>query len=170
MRQNGYGGARRALLLLAVLPPLLAGCVTGGEPRARQPAPTPPATAPVTPATPATPAAAAPDGPVGLADPGGRAVLTQSETTGNRALALAPATAADHGRRLTLALNCRGAGFVRVAGAPGGVGFQAECEKDQVIGVQHQSATSAVRRGGTVSVQAPTGVRWSLVAAWTDPV
>ncbi|MYV41052.1 hypothetical protein GT030_19795 [Streptomyces sp. SID1328] len=63
---------------------------------------------------------------------------------------------------MIVAVRCQGAGTVKVAVRPVHVSFPLECVADKVSTTYNQVAVSGVNRDGTVSVEAPTAVRWSL--------
>ncbi|MGW3341436.1 hypothetical protein ACWDCL_28640 [Streptomyces sp. NPDC001009] len=80
-------------------------------------------------------------------------------TTGNAEVEFA---GGDKGDALIVAVRCQGAGTVKVAVRPVHVSFPLECVAGEISTVHNQVAVSGASRGGVVSVEAPTAVRWSL--------
>ncbi|MFF8956299.1 hypothetical protein [Streptomyces sp. NPDC014894] len=93
---------------------------------------------------------------------GGEVVLRQDETRGHAEL---PYGGGSKGRTLIVAVNCQGAGTVRVTLSPTGTTFPLECLDTEVSAVENRMTTSESHRAGTVSVRADSSVRWSLAVA-----
>jgi hypothetical protein len=66
------------------------------------------------------------------------------------------------GKALIVAVRCEGKGEIRVAVASLDIGFPLKCLAGEVTTTYNQMAVSGAERSGTVSVTAPTGVRWSM--------
>ncbi|MYZ09043.1 hypothetical protein GT028_16945 [Streptomyces sp. SID2999] len=73
------------------------------------------------------------------------------------------------GDALIVAVRCQGKGTVKVAVRPVHVSFPLECLAEKVSTTYNQVAVSGVNRGGTVSVEAPTAVRWSVTVGRGAP-
>ncbi|MFE2536566.1 hypothetical protein [Streptomyces sp. NPDC059371] len=63
---------------------------------------------------------------------------------------------------LIVAVNCQGAGKIKVAVQPVHASFPLDCVAGKVNTTYNEMAIKGVERGGVVSVQAPSGVRWSM--------
>ncbi|MFJ7964534.1 hypothetical protein [Streptomyces sp. NPDC096324] len=63
---------------------------------------------------------------------------------------------------LIVAVNCLGKGKIKVAVQSVHVSFPLDCVADKVNTAYNEMAIEGVARGGVVSVQAPSGVRWSM--------
>ncbi len=90
----------------------------------------------------------------------------QKATTGNAEIGFARGKKGD---ALVVAVRCQGAGTVKVAVRPVHVSFPLECRADKVSTVYNQFAVTGVNRDGTVSVEAPPAVRWSLTVGRGAP-
>ncbi|MFF4958478.1 hypothetical protein [Streptomyces sp. NPDC001222] len=66
------------------------------------------------------------------------------------------------GDALVVAVACEGRGSVRVAVRSIGASFPLECQAGRVSSVCNEMALTGADRGGTVSVEASSAVRWSL--------
>ncbi|MFF7183791.1 hypothetical protein ACFZAR_00850 [Streptomyces sp. NPDC008222] len=66
------------------------------------------------------------------------------------------------GDALVVAVACEGRGSVRVAVRSVGASFPLECQAGRVSSVCNQMALTGADRGGTVSVEASSAVRWAL--------
>ncbi|MGW5048843.1 hypothetical protein [Streptomyces griseoluteus] len=90
----------------------------------------------------------------------------QKATTGNAEVGFARGRKGD---ALVVAVRCQGAGTVKVAVRPVHVSFPLKCLAGKVSTVYNQMALSGVDRDGTVSVEAPSAVRWSLTVGRGAP-
>ncbi|WP_202448817.1 hypothetical protein [Streptomyces sp. SID2999] len=90
----------------------------------------------------------------------------QKATTGNAEVEFAGGRKGD---ALIVAVRCQGKGTVKVAVRPVHVSFPLECLAEKVSTTYNQVAVSGVNRGGTVSVEAPTAVRWSVTVGRGAP-
>lgn len=63
---------------------------------------------------------------------------------------------------LIVAVNCQGTGKIRVAVQSVHVSFPLDCVAGKVNTTYNEVAVKGVDRSGVVSVQAPSGVRWSM--------
>ncbi|WP_242625544.1 hypothetical protein [Streptomyces sp. BK022] len=90
----------------------------------------------------------------------------QGVTTGNAEVEFAGGRKGD---ALIVAVRCQGAGAVKVAVRPVQVAFRVECLAGKVGTTYNQVAVSGVDRAGTVSVEAPSAVRWSLTVGRGAP-
>ncbi|GGZ19860.1 hypothetical protein GCM10010387_10990 [Streptomyces inusitatus] len=107
---------------------------------------------------PSKPSAATAALPV-LDDNHGTVVLRQGETRGGADLAFGPGKKDDS---LAVAVNCQGKGTLQVTLRPVGASFPMTCVDGEVTTIQNHTVTSKSERAGTVSVDAHSGVRWSL--------
>ncbi|MGX1270647.1 hypothetical protein [Streptomyces phaeoluteigriseus] len=98
------------------------------------------------------------DQPPGL---DGRETLTfrQPVTRGSRRVGFGEGKKGD---ALTVTVRCQGEGSVEVTVRPAAVSFPLACRAGQVTTVQNQFDVSGVEGAGTVTVEAPTAVRWSM--------
>ncbi|MFF4832530.1 hypothetical protein [Streptomyces sp. NPDC001315] len=83
----------------------------------------------------------------------------QSATNGNASLQFSKGRTGD---ALIVAVRCQGQGKIKVAVPSVHVSFPLECVAGQVSTTYNQVAVSGVDRSGTVSVTAPSAVRWSI--------
>ncbi|MFF7358335.1 hypothetical protein ACFZA1_37770 [Streptomyces filipinensis] len=80
-------------------------------------------------------------------------------TSGNATLAF---TKGRKGDALIIAVRCQGQGTVKVAVRSVHVSFPLECLAGKVSTTYNQVAVGGADHSGVVSVEAPTGVRWSM--------
>ncbi|MFE9020539.1 hypothetical protein ACFYNL_18520 [Streptomyces sp. NPDC007808] len=78
---------------------------------------------------------------------------------GNRELAIRGGIRAEP---LSVLVNCQGEGALTVSVEPDGLTFPLACEEGEVSSAFHQLGVKRARDHGTVSVTAPSGVRWAL--------
>lgn len=83
----------------------------------------------------------------------------QSKTQGNRSIEF---DEGEKGDALIVAVRCQGKGTIEVTVRPVSVSFQLECLGDEVSTTYNQVAVAGVEDKGTVSVEAPSTVRWSM--------
>ncbi|MFD9002049.1 hypothetical protein ACFV0T_13915 [Streptomyces sp. NPDC059582] len=74
------------------------------------------------------------------------------------------------GDALIVAVRCQGPGKVAVMVDSVDIFFRQDCPAHTVGTIYNQVALTGVDRGGTVSVTAPSGVRWSLTVGRGEPV
>ncbi|MFJ6841571.1 hypothetical protein ACIQRE_02755 [Streptomyces griseoluteus] len=87
-------------------------------------------------------------------------------TTGNAEIGFARGRKGD---ALVVAVRCQGAGTMKVAVLPVHVSFPLKCLAGKVSTVYHQIEVTGADRDGTVSVEAPPAVRWSLTVGRGAP-
>lgn len=156
-----WGGLGAAVLLSVAActsdhPAAGPGVEDGGERPARQTssaAPGPAADA----TTPGTAQARLEDAP--RLGTGERLVARQKSTSGNASIAFGKGK---KGEALGIAVQCRGEGRIEVAVRSAHVSFPLDCLADEVSSTYNVMAVTGSNRAGVVSVEAPTGVRWSL--------
>ncbi|MEV7200605.1 hypothetical protein [Streptomyces griseoluteus] len=90
----------------------------------------------------------------------------QKVTTGNAEIGFA---GGEKGDALIVAVRCQGAGVVKVAVRPVRVSFPLKCLVGKASTIYNQIAVSGANRDGTVSVEAPSGVHWSLTVGRGAP-
>ncbi|GAA2248895.1 hypothetical protein GCM10010232_40400 [Streptomyces amakusaensis] len=137
----------------------LTGCSSGSseERAAERPSPS------AKPSQSSKPAAAATAAlPVLDEDFPGTVVLRQGETRGGADLAFGPGKKDDS---LAVTVNCQGKGTLQVTLRPVGASFPMTCVDGEVTTIQNHTVTSKSERAGTVSVDAHSGVRWSLTVS-----
>ncbi|MFD4712981.1 hypothetical protein ACFWN5_25360 [Streptomyces sp. NPDC058430] len=83
----------------------------------------------------------------------------QSGTRGGRTLEY---RRGQKGKDLIVAVRCQGKGEIKVSLNPVKVGFPLKCVDGEVTTTYNQVGVTGVEKKGTVSVQAPSTVRWSL--------
>ncbi|SDP76513.1 hypothetical protein SAMN04487981_13851 [Streptomyces sp. cf386] len=83
----------------------------------------------------------------------------QGETHGNRSLEFGKG---EKGHALIVAVRCQGKGTINVTLRPTDVFFQLECLDSEVRTIHNQVDIAGAEDKGTVSVEAPTTVRWSM--------
>ncbi|MGI5196438.1 hypothetical protein ACQEVY_22785 [Streptomyces sp. CA-288835] len=66
------------------------------------------------------------------------------------------------GDALIVAVRCQGKGTIDVVVRPAEVSFTMDCLDDEVSTAYNQVGVSGVENEGTVSVEAPSTVRWSM--------
>ncbi|MGV9565241.1 hypothetical protein [Streptomyces sp. NPDC003480] len=71
------------------------------------------------------------------------------------------------GDALVVAVRCEGRGSLYVAVRSVGASFPLECRAGRVNSICNEMALTGADRGGTVSVEAPSAVRWSLTVGRT---
>ncbi|MET7616147.1 hypothetical protein [Streptomyces sp. NPDC005408] len=84
---------------------------------------------------------------------------SQAETQGSRSLEF---DKGKQGDALIVAVRCQGKGTIKVTVKPVNVGFPLECVDGEVTTTYNQVGVKGVENKGTVSVQAPSAVRWSM--------
>ena len=99
-------------------------------------------------------------------DPGASLAGRQKATTGNAGI---PYGKGRKGDALTIAASCQGEGKITVTVRPVHVSFPLQCGADQVSTASNEVALSGVERSGVVSVEASSGVRWSLTVGRGAP-
>ncbi|MFF8318996.1 hypothetical protein ACF06V_17725 [Streptomyces bobili] len=85
--------------------------------------------------------------------------VRQGVTRGGRTVRFG---AGKKGDALTVAVRCQGEGTVEVTVRPAAASFPLACRAGEVTTVQNQMDVSGVEGEGTVTVEAPTTVRWSM--------
>ncbi|MFJ3642582.1 hypothetical protein ACIPRD_22860 [Streptomyces sp. NPDC090108] len=90
----------------------------------------------------------------------------RTATTGNAEVGFAKGRKGD---ALIVAVRCQGKGTVEVAVRPVHVAFPLKCLAGKVSTTYNQVAVSGADHDGTVSVEAPTTVRWSLTVGRSAP-
>ncbi|MFF9373470.1 hypothetical protein ACF1BB_02835 [Streptomyces griseoluteus] len=90
----------------------------------------------------------------------------QKVTTGNAEVGFA---SGGKGDALIIAVRCQGAGTVKVVVRPVRVSFPLKCLAGKAGTIYNQVAVSGANRDGTVSVEAPPAVRWSLTVGRGAP-
>ncbi|MFE7839118.1 hypothetical protein ACFU53_24625 [Streptomyces sp. NPDC057474] len=83
----------------------------------------------------------------------------QGKTQGNRSIEFGEGKKGD---ALIVAVRCQGKGTIEVTVRPVSVSFPLECLGDEVSTTYNQVAVAGVEDKGTVSVEAPSTVRWSM--------
>lgn len=83
----------------------------------------------------------------------------QKKTHGNRSIQFGEGKKGD---ALIIAVRCRGAGTINVTVRPTDVGFPLECIADEVTTTYNQVGVSGAEKEGTVVVEAPSAVQWSM--------
>ncbi|MFC8263327.1 hypothetical protein ACFUNF_38415 [Streptomyces sp. NPDC057291] len=84
---------------------------------------------------------------------------SQHETQGSRSIEF---DKGKQGDALIVAVRCQGRGTIKVTVKPVNVGFPLECGDGEVTTTYNQVGVKGVENKGTVSVQAPSAVRWSM--------
>ncbi|WP_158691052.1 hypothetical protein [Streptomyces sp. 351MFTsu5.1] len=74
------------------------------------------------------------------------------------------------GQTLIIAVRCQGEGKIKVAVRSVHVSFSQPCVADESSTVQNEVALPGADRGGVVSVEAPSAVRWSMTIGHGAPV
>lgn len=78
----------------------------------------------------------------------------------------------EKGDALIIAVRCQGKGEIEVSVKPVNVGFTLECvdsEASTSTSTYNQVSVAGVEKKGTVSVQAPSSVRWSMTIGRGEP-
>ncbi|MFI5549484.1 hypothetical protein [Streptomyces sp. NPDC051738] len=83
----------------------------------------------------------------------------QGETHGNRSFEFGKGKKGD---ALIVAVRCQGKGTINVTVRPLAFSFPLECLDSEVSTIQNQVDIAGADDKGTVSVEAPTTVRWSM--------
>lgn len=83
----------------------------------------------------------------------------RQKTKGNASFAFGKGQKGD---ALIVAVRCQGKGTMKVAVTSVNVSFPLECLADEVTTTYNQVGVSGVEHSGTVSVEAPTSVHWSM--------
>ncbi|WP_234439841.1 hypothetical protein [Streptomyces bicolor] len=91
----------------------------------------------------------------------------QSGSSGSRSLGFGKG---DEGDALIVAVRCQGKGTIKVTVRPADVNFPLECLEGEVSAIHNQFTVSGVEDKGTVSVEAPTTVRWSMTVGRGEPI
>ncbi|MDX3522885.1 hypothetical protein [Streptomyces scabiei] len=97
-----------------------------------------------------------------------RVVLRRDGTQGNASMEFGRARKGD-GKTLTVGAQCEGKGEIEVSLRPVGVSFTVTCRAGEVSGEYNQFTVDGADRAGTVTVTAPSTVRWSLSVGRGDP-
>jgi hypothetical protein len=92
-------------------------------------------------------------------DGGETLVAKRGETKGGGAIEFAEGKKGD---ALVVAVRCEGRGEISVKVESVGVEFPLECLKGEVTTTYNQIGVQGVEKAGTVSVEAPSAVRWSM--------
>ncbi|MQS99942.1 hypothetical protein FF041_06830 [Streptomyces jumonjinensis] len=66
-------------------------------------------------------------------------------------------------------VRCQGKGTIKVTVRPVNSSFPLDCVDGEVVTTYNQLALRGVEKKGTVSVQAPSGVRWSMTIGRGEP-
>ncbi|MET7480685.1 hypothetical protein ABZT17_41030 [Streptomyces sp. NPDC005648] len=90
----------------------------------------------------------------------------QKVTTGNANIAYQAGKKDD---ALIVAVRCEGGGKIKVSVQPVHVSFPLDCPTKEVSTTYNQVAVTGVERSGVVSVEAASGVRWSLTVGRGAP-
>jgi hypothetical protein len=90
----------------------------------------------------------------------------QNTTSGS---ATVPYASGRKGDALIVAVRCQGQGKITVSVPSVHVSFPVECLADEAGTTYNQVAVSGVERSGTVAVEAPPPVRWSLTVGRGTP-
>ncbi|MFE4697231.1 hypothetical protein ACFRIC_09075 [Streptomyces sp. NPDC056738] len=90
----------------------------------------------------------------------------QDVTSGSASIAFSEGRKSD---ALIVAVNCRGTGTIKVAVQSVKVSFPLDCVADEVNTTYNEVAVKGADRAGVVSVQAPSGVRWSMTIGRGTP-
>lgn len=93
--------------------------------------------------------------------PEGEVVAQAVNVTGNREMEIRGGITAGP---LSILVNCQGRGTLTVSVEPVGLRFPLECVEGEVSSTFNQLSLKRARDHGTVSVSAPSGVRWALTA------
>jgi hypothetical protein len=156
---------RRLLWVAGVAVALATGCTDSsapGDAPGRQSAP--PSSAPASSGEPAEGQAPV-TGPPEL-DGSERMAGRQPETRGSAGFSYAKGSAGD---ALIVAVRCQGAGTMKVEVKTVNVSFPLECLAGETTTTYHQVGVPGAEKPGTVSVTAPSGVRWSMTIGRGEP-
>ncbi|MGW6902174.1 hypothetical protein [Streptomyces sp. NBC_00624] len=91
----------------------------------------------------------------------GQVLLSVASRKGNAEL---PLTKKIGVGRLAIQVNCQGDGTLEVSVEPVGLSFPLECVEQEVSSTYNEIILKRARSGGSVRVEAPSGVRWALTA------
>ncbi|MEU0967564.1 hypothetical protein ABZ357_19800 [Streptomyces sp. NPDC005917] len=91
--------------------------------------------------------------------PGGEIVAQAANVSGNRTVEIRGGIKAG---ALSVLVNCQGQGKLTVSLEPVGLSFPLECVNGEVSSTFNQLDLKRDRGHGTVSVTAPSSVRWAL--------
>jgi hypothetical protein len=83
----------------------------------------------------------------------------QNVTSGSASIAFSKGKKSD---ALIVAVSCQGTGKIKVAVQSVHVSFPLDCVANEVNTTYNEVAVTGVDRSGVVSVEAPSGVRWSM--------
>jgi hypothetical protein len=97
-----------------------------------------------------------------------RVVLRRDGTRGSASMEFGKAKKGD-GKALTVGAQCEGKGEIEVSLRPMGGSFTMTCRDGEVSGEYNQFTVEDADRGGTVTVNAPSTVRWSLSVGRGEP-
>jgi hypothetical protein len=97
-----------------------------------------------------------------------RVILRRDGTRGNASMEFGKARQGD-GDTMSVGVECEGKGRIEVTLRPLHTSFSMECREGEVTGEYNQLTQDAADRAGTVSVTAPSGVRWSLSIGRGEP-
>ncbi|MGV9273960.1 hypothetical protein [Streptomyces griseosporeus] len=147
---------RPGILCLAAALPLLAACTSDDTDDRRAVAGSHP--------SPRTTARSAQEPPE--LDAGETVAGRRGATSGN---ADVPYASGGKGDALIVAVRCEGEGTVKVSVSSVHVSFPQKCLPGEVSTTYNQVAVSGADRGGTVAVEAPSPVRWSLTVGRGAP-
>ncbi|MEU6317089.1 hypothetical protein [Streptomyces sp. NPDC047009] len=73
------------------------------------------------------------------------------------------------GEALIVAVSCQGTGKIEVAVRPASASFPLECRPGEVNTIRNEVLVHGVERTGTVSVEAPSAVRWAVTIGRGEP-
>jgi hypothetical protein len=170
-RPSRRPAALSLLSVLALSPVLLTACSSPGDDeqtrptRASSPASTPPSKADAKEnGTKDTAVARSPEVPE--LDGEQTLLARQEPTRGNGSIAFGRGKKGD---ALLLVVRCQGDGRVEVSVRPTRASFPVDCGEDEAITYEHHVAVGGAERAGTVSVEASSGVRWSLAVGRGEP-
>ena len=90
----------------------------------------------------------------------------QGETRGGGAFEFSEGKKGD---ALIVAVRCQGKGEIKVSVKPMNVGFPLECVAGEASTTYNQVGVAGVEKKGTVSVLAPSTVRWSMTIGRGEP-
>ncbi|MFF5360939.1 hypothetical protein ACFY4I_16340 [Streptomyces scabiei] len=97
-----------------------------------------------------------------------RIVLRRDGTRGSASMEFGRARKGD-GKTLTVGAQCEGKGEIEVSLRPMGGSFSVTCRDGEVSGDYNQLSVEDADRAGTVTVNAPSTVRWSLSVGRGEP-
>ncbi|WEH17310.1 hypothetical protein [Streptomyces sp. VNUA24] len=97
-----------------------------------------------------------------------RIVLRRDGARGSAAMEFGKAKKGD-GKALTVGAECEGEGEIEVSLRPMDASFSVACGDGEVSGEYNEFSVEDAVRAGTVTVNAPSTVRWSLSVGRGDP-